>query len=606
MTDDDLFDVECQFRSARIEIRKSTKTTYDRLRSIQVDARFVDRVVKTLDLPALCNERCGRWYVPPQHLSGSVYFKSTDGHTDHCKFSLRRLNTSLLGHISAHSGVVLVDATRRGKTIPDALSKTVPIWCCVMNRATHKLYQHANWTDGDLELFLPRSVVSRNEHARILTQIDAWVEDLLRTGIQHSLFACLRKPLRPMWLTPASHITPLITPDESTFYPVVCVSASKAVHDGIERCEGFTYFQGAADDEEMWAGKLTPSLFWTHHEEILQDAERCEDTIESIVRLNAGQQLDVVPTTDTGGGSGLCKVNGTELYLTNRDPCRSTLSDTDALFDFRFGPASVDVHAGSITDADCKDQETPIMSWYHFPLEQSKRAAPHLLRLLPKLDTILASIMSRSHHLGDRTGTHTNTCTNDDVSDCTDCRPSRYPKIIIVDSDKGFSHGCIVALLILCLYYPTPPSSSSSLPPSPSRPSSSSSSLTVSDVAHGTERKGTMEPTDSRNVTDSRAPMDRTDASPRHLFRDSDRHAGIESQTGSQDNHNHTMEEKRKSRDGVRVRVRVTKDVVRRALVRLVTASSSSSSSSSPISSSWPIINPRRADLKVLNTHLMS
>jgi tRNA A64-2'-O-ribosylphosphate transferase len=28
-----------------------------------------------------------------------------------------------------------VDSTRRGKRMPDALSKTVPIWCATMNRA---------------------------------------------------------------------------------------------------------------------------------------------------------------------------------------------------------------------------------------------------------------------------------------------------------------------------------------------------------------------------------------------------------------------------------------------------------------------------------------
>src|SRR5271155_181541 len=30
---------------------------------------------------------------------------------------------------------ILVDSTRRGKRMPDALSKTVPIWCTVLNRS---------------------------------------------------------------------------------------------------------------------------------------------------------------------------------------------------------------------------------------------------------------------------------------------------------------------------------------------------------------------------------------------------------------------------------------------------------------------------------------
>jgi tRNA A64-2'-O-ribosylphosphate transferase len=35
-----------------------------------------------------------------------------------------------------NDSAVLVDSTRRGKRMPDALSKTVPIWCAVINLAT--------------------------------------------------------------------------------------------------------------------------------------------------------------------------------------------------------------------------------------------------------------------------------------------------------------------------------------------------------------------------------------------------------------------------------------------------------------------------------------
>lgn len=34
---------------------------------------------------------------------------------------------------------MIVDATRRGKRYPDSLSKTVPIWCCVLNRALEEI-----------------------------------------------------------------------------------------------------------------------------------------------------------------------------------------------------------------------------------------------------------------------------------------------------------------------------------------------------------------------------------------------------------------------------------------------------------------------------------
>ena len=34
-----------------------------------------------------------------------------------------------------HGCAMIVDSTRRGKRFPDALTKTVPIWCAVINRA---------------------------------------------------------------------------------------------------------------------------------------------------------------------------------------------------------------------------------------------------------------------------------------------------------------------------------------------------------------------------------------------------------------------------------------------------------------------------------------
>lgn len=32
-------------------------------------------------------------------------------------------------------GCIIVDSTRKGKRFPDSMSKTIPIWTCVLNRA---------------------------------------------------------------------------------------------------------------------------------------------------------------------------------------------------------------------------------------------------------------------------------------------------------------------------------------------------------------------------------------------------------------------------------------------------------------------------------------
>ena len=65
------------------------------------------------------------------------------------------------------------------------------------------------------------------------------------------VFDTLRRPLRPIWITPASHIPTLTNP---AYYPVVCVCASRMVEHGLERrmATFFTYVQGAGDDHEMW------------------------------------------------------------------------------------------------------------------------------------------------------------------------------------------------------------------------------------------------------------------------------------------------------------------------------------------------------------------
>jgi tRNA A64-2'-O-ribosylphosphate transferase len=71
--------------------------------------------------------------------------------------------------------------------------------------------------------------------------------------------ARLKKPLRPIWLTPSTNFFTsrgVAWDDEGEslpFYPVICVSASEAVADGVERRDGYSYVQGSADDHEMWA-----------------------------------------------------------------------------------------------------------------------------------------------------------------------------------------------------------------------------------------------------------------------------------------------------------------------------------------------------------------
>lgn len=92
------------------DLKRSTLSITNRLRSIQQDAAFVDEVRAALGgankagRPLVANERCGSWYIRPEVKGGSAYFKSTDGHTGQWRFSTRRLNLHLLPMIERFDG----------------------------------------------------------------------------------------------------------------------------------------------------------------------------------------------------------------------------------------------------------------------------------------------------------------------------------------------------------------------------------------------------------------------------------------------------------------------------------------------------------------------
>jgi hypothetical protein len=109
-----------------------------------------------------------------------AYFKSTDGHTLQWDFNLRRVNLHLLPLIKTHGGIILVDSTRRGKRHPDALSRTVPIWCAVINRALGLENEHSC-------LFTPPDSVSPSEHAQMADKIDEWAK-LLNVRLANAAF----------------------------------------------------------------------------------------------------------------------------------------------------------------------------------------------------------------------------------------------------------------------------------------------------------------------------------------------------------------------------------------------------------------------------------
>lgn len=266
-----------QLRAAK----RSQMQVQHRLKSIKRDADWLQSCSASSSTvpaawPIVGNLRCGVWYVPPGDAAAvTSYFKSSDGHARQFHFAASRLNLQLLPLLEDAGGLVIVDATRRGKQYPDSLSKTLPVWCAVMNRLS-------GFEGVGVDLppwLLPIEVDS------ITAALDSCVEAarsvVPESGVQ------LRKPIRMAWVHHGSS-EPLFAAgagDEDDHYTVLAASASD-VRPPEEYREMFSwhYIQGAADDEEGWARGLTYSMFWQHHEQLSSCApDECEALIDELV-----------------------------------------------------------------------------------------------------------------------------------------------------------------------------------------------------------------------------------------------------------------------------------------------------------------------------------
>ncbi|KAI2716366.1 hypothetical protein DTO012A9_5113 [Penicillium roqueforti] len=290
-------------------LRRSALSVANRLESIETDAAFAQDVADQYGLPLVANERCGSWYIPPTAKAGSAYFKSTDGHTGQWDFSFRRLNLQLLPLARDHGGHHAYHDYNQGSVpinpplvMPDALSKTVPIWSAVLNRA---LFPSAT---AYHPVRLPPDYLGASEEAQIENRIDGFVHSLKNLKLDlDNLRQQLGKPIQIAWANRTYfHPPDLHTSDEYNL--LVLCSASRRVL-GAEMSEG-GYIQGAGDDSEAWAYGLTPPVFWANQAILKSTPE--DELPELIDRLVAEHKLlDVVqdatlvsPTRNLYIGSG--------------------------------------------------------------------------------------------------------------------------------------------------------------------------------------------------------------------------------------------------------------------------------------------------------------
>lgn len=147
-------------------------------------------------------------------------------------------------------------------------------------------------SDWDCSLHLPLWV-SKTEKASIEKRLQEWTERLETSGADiASLAVCLKKPLRPLWISQKTVIWLNEVPDHESwdFTPIILVSASYSIGISQHRTTSefsWNYIPGAGDDEESWARGLSPSLFWDHVYDIINSGpDVCNQKVADLVEKN--------------------------------------------------------------------------------------------------------------------------------------------------------------------------------------------------------------------------------------------------------------------------------------------------------------------------------
>ncbi|KAK6248598.1 hypothetical protein QUC31_020163 [Theobroma cacao] len=320
------------YRATRA-IKRKDNTLYNALRSIYEDSIFVGEISQLWpQVPLVANLRCGLWYSP--NFQSTCYFKSTDGHTNNWSFNTSRLNFHIALLAGQKGGCIIVDSTRRGKRFPDSMSKTIPIWTCVLNRSVFNYLNKSrnesnddgsllerdsdagqNSVDWDCSLHLPLWV-SGTEKAAIEDRLEGWTKDLNASGADiAALASCLKKPLRPLWISQKTVIWINEVPDHDSwdFTPIILVSSSSSTGVTQHRTTSefsWNYIPGAGDDEESWARGLSPNLFWNHAYDLISSGpDMCNQKVADIVekdrvyRAQRGQNTPQITAKTTISGT---------------------------------------------------------------------------------------------------------------------------------------------------------------------------------------------------------------------------------------------------------------------------------------------------------------
>jgi tRNA A64-2'-O-ribosylphosphate transferase len=291
-------------------LKRASLGVFHCVHSVAMDAAFVaEQRRRFSSVPMFANLRAGAWYVDED--VRECYFKSTDGHFGNWQFSATRLNAHVAREAVRAGGCVIVDATRSSvKRFPDALAKTIPIWADTWNRAreaalTRRDGRETDWLRTSSAANGPHlpDWISTNEQNSIRAKIREYasVLDALDVDVLE-VTESLAKPFRCVWISQAECGLEFALQDAKRdgYTPIILLTASAPLHWRGERRASangtsFAYIPGAGDDEESWAGGLTPAMFRAHKDALLDACERdIGSTIARIVegRVNAPRKLD--------------------------------------------------------------------------------------------------------------------------------------------------------------------------------------------------------------------------------------------------------------------------------------------------------------------------
>ena len=182
------------------KVRHENQSLRNHILSIYNDSTIVDILQNYFPfLPLYANLRNGFWYS--KKFTGQCYFKSTDGHYNHEKFSLTRLNLDVALAASENHGIVIIDSTRRGKKYPDSMTATIPIWCAVINCIIFENGQNFQ------KYYYPPEWISSSHSDDICLKMQYFINNELsneyKLMIQSKLNpSVMRFPLRPVWCCP--------------------------------------------------------------------------------------------------------------------------------------------------------------------------------------------------------------------------------------------------------------------------------------------------------------------------------------------------------------------------------------------------------------------